>query len=114
MSVCKTVMSTYCHTDTGSGTVHLLMSKELTGKYRHHLRKDQCLKPNQFHKSYCMLLKDKSNNLIIKSYRNMLQVSILHLMHQYNRHHFEIFLLQASSPFPQISIFSVSKYGIVW
>ena len=33
MSVCKTVMPPYCHIDTGSGTVHLLISKELTGKY---------------------------------------------------------------------------------
>ena len=33
MSVCNTVMPPYCHIDTGSGTVHLLISKELTGKY---------------------------------------------------------------------------------
>ena len=75
MSVRKTVMPLYCHTDTGSGTVHLLISKELIGKYRHHLRKEQGLKPNQFHKRFCMLLKDRNDNLIIKSYRSMLQVS---------------------------------------
>ena len=33
MSVCKTVMPPYCQIDTGSGTVHLLISKELIGKY---------------------------------------------------------------------------------
>ena len=77
MSVCKTVMPPppHCHIDTGSGTVHLLISKELIGKYRRHLRKEQGLKPNQFHKRYCMLLKDRNDNLIIKSYRSMLQVS---------------------------------------
>ena len=32
-SVCKTVMPPYCHIDTGSGTFHLLISKELIGKY---------------------------------------------------------------------------------
>ena len=34
MSVCKTVMPlpSHCHTDTGSGTVHLLISKKLIGK----------------------------------------------------------------------------------
>ena len=74
MSVCKTVMPPYCHIDTGNGTVHLLISKELIGKYRHHLRKEQGLKPNQFHKSCCMLLKDWNDNLIINSYRSMLQV----------------------------------------
>ena len=66
MSVCKTVMPPYCHIDTGSGTVHLLILKELIGKYRHHLRKEQGLKPNQFHKHYYMLLKDRNDNLIIK------------------------------------------------
>ena len=40
-----------------------------------HLRKEQGLKPNQLHKRYCMLLKDRNDNLIIKSYRSMLQVS---------------------------------------
>ena len=29
----------YCYIDTGSGTVHKLISKELIGKYRCHLRK---------------------------------------------------------------------------
>ena len=33
ISVCKTVMPSYCHIYTGSGTVHLLISKELVGKY---------------------------------------------------------------------------------
>ena len=33
MSVCKTVMPPYYHIDTGSDTVHLLISKELIGKY---------------------------------------------------------------------------------
>ena len=75
MSVWKTVMPPYCHIDTGSETVHLLISKELIGKYRNHLRKEQGLKPNQFHKRYCMLLKDRNDNLIIKSYRSMFQVS---------------------------------------
>ena len=65
MSVCKTVMPPYCHIDTGSGIVHLLESKELIGKYRHHLRKEQGLKPNRFNKPYCMLLKDRNDNLII-------------------------------------------------
>ena len=68
-------MPPYCHIDTASGTVHLLISKELIGKYRRHLGKEQGLKPNQFHKRYCMLLKDRNDNLIIKSYRSMLQVS---------------------------------------
>ena len=36
--------------------------------------KEQVLKPNQFHKRYCKLLKDRNDNLIIKSYRSMLQV----------------------------------------
>ena len=63
------------HIDTGSGTVHILMSKEFIGKYRRHLTKQQGLKPNQFHKRYCMLLKYRNDNLIIKSYRSMLQVS---------------------------------------
>ena len=77
MSVCKTVLPPYCHIDTESGIVHLLISKELhvIGKYWHHLRKEQGLKPNQFHKHYCMLLKDRDDNLIIKGYRSMLQVS---------------------------------------
>ena len=75
MSVCQTVMPTYCHIDTGSGTVHLLTSKELIGKYRRHLRKEQGLKPKQFHKHYCVLLKDRNDNFLIKSYRSMLQVS---------------------------------------
>ena len=75
MSVCKTVMPPYCHIDTGSGTVYLLISKELIGKYRRLLRKEQGLKPNQLHICYCMLLKDRNENLIIKSYRSMLQVS---------------------------------------
>ena len=74
MSVCETVMPPYCHIDTGSGTVHLLISKELIGKYQHHLRKEQGLKPNQFLKCFCMLLKDRNDNLIIKSYRSMLRV----------------------------------------
>ena len=65
MSVCKTVMLPYGQIDTGSGTVHLLISKELIGKYWHHLRKEQGFKPNQFHKRYCMLLKDRNDNLII-------------------------------------------------
>ena len=65
-------MPPYCHIDTGSGTVHLLISKELIGKYCHHLMKEQGLKPSQFHKRYCMLLKDRNDNLIIKSYRSML------------------------------------------
>ena len=75
MSVCKTIMPPYFHIDSGSGTVHLLISKELIGKYRHHLRKEQGHTPNQFHKRYCMLLKDRNDNLIIKSYRSLLQVS---------------------------------------
>ena len=54
MSVCKTVMPppthTHCHIDTGSGTVHLLSSKELIAKYRCLLRKEQGLKLNQFYK----------------------------------------------------------------
>ena len=75
MSVCKTVMPLNCHIDTGSGTVHLLISKELIGKYQRHLRKEQGLKPNQFHKHYCMFLKDRNDNLITKSHRSMLQVS---------------------------------------
>ena len=33
MYVCKIVMSPYCHIDTGSGTVHLLISKEPKDKY---------------------------------------------------------------------------------
>ena len=41
MSVCKTVMPLFCHTDTGSGTVQTFISKELIGKYRCHLRKEQ-------------------------------------------------------------------------
>ena len=41
MSVCKTVMPPYCHTDTGSDTVHKMISKELIGKYQRHLRKEQ-------------------------------------------------------------------------
>ena len=69
--VCKTVMPPYCHIDTGSGAVHLLKSKELIGKYRHHLKKEQGLKPNQFHKRYCMELKNRNDNLIIKSYRSI-------------------------------------------
>ena len=32
MSVCKTVMPLYCHINTESGTVNLLISKELIGK----------------------------------------------------------------------------------
>ena len=52
MSVCKTIMLPYCHTDTGSGTIHLLISKELIIEYGRHLRKEQGLKPNQFHKRY--------------------------------------------------------------
>ena len=40
----------YCHIDTGSGTVHLLISKELIGKYQHHFRKEHGHTPNQFHK----------------------------------------------------------------
>ena len=68
-------MPPYCHTDTGSGTVILLISKELIGKYCYHLRKEQGLKPNQFHKRYCTLLKDRNDNLTTKSYRSMLQVS---------------------------------------
>ena len=75
MSVCKTVMPPYCHIDTGSGTVNLPISKELIGKYQRHLWKEQGLKPNQFHKRYCMLLNDRNDNLIIKSYRSRLQVS---------------------------------------
>ena len=75
MSGCKTVMPPYCHIDTGSGTVHLLISKELIGKYRRYLRKEQGLKPYQFHKRYRILLKDRNDSLIIKSYRSMLQVS---------------------------------------
>ena len=75
MSVCQTVMPPYCHIDTGSVTVHLLISKELIGKYKYHLRKEQGLTPNQYHKRYCMLLRDRNDNLIIKSYRSMLQVS---------------------------------------
>ena len=75
MSVSETVMPPDCHIDTGSGTVHLLISKELIGKYRRHLRIEQGLKPNQFHKRYCMLLKDRNDNLIIKTYRSMFQVS---------------------------------------
>ena len=39
------------------------------------LTSSQGLKPNQFHKCYCMLLKDRNDNLIIKSKRSMLQVS---------------------------------------
>ena len=74
MSVCKTAMPPYCHIDTGSGTVHLLITKELIGKYLYHLRKEQGLKPNQFHKGYSMLLKDRKDNLIFKSYRSMFQV----------------------------------------
>ena len=36
-----------------------------------------------------MLLKDKNDNLTIKNYRSMLQVStLLHQMHQYNWYHF--------------------------
>ena len=75
MSVCKTVMLPYRHIDTGSDTGHLLISKELIGKYGHHLRIEQGLKPNQFRKRYCMLLKHRNDNLIIMSYRSMLQVS---------------------------------------
>ena len=77
MSVCKTVMppTPYIHTDTGSVTVHLLILKELIGKYPYHLRKEQGLKPNKFHKHYSMLLKDRNNKFIIKSYTSMLQVS---------------------------------------
>ena len=75
MSVCKTDMPPHCHIDTGSGTVHLLISKELIGKYPPHLKREQGHTPNQFHKRYCMLLKDRNDNLIIKSYRSMLQVS---------------------------------------
>ena len=75
MSLCKAVMPTYCHSDAGSGTVHLLISNELIGKYQRHLRKEQDLKPNHFHKRYCILLKDRNDNLIIKSYRSRLQVS---------------------------------------
>ena len=41
----------------------------MNGKYRHHLRKVQGLRPYQFHKRYCMLLKGRNDNLIIKSYR---------------------------------------------
>ena len=40
----------YCHIDTGSGTVHLLISKEMIGKYQHHFRKEHGHTPNQFHK----------------------------------------------------------------
>ena len=65
MSVCKTVMPPYCRIDTGSDTVHLLISKEMIGKYRRHLRKEQGLKLNKFHKRYCVLLKDRNDNLII-------------------------------------------------
>ena len=64
MSVCKKVIpptATWA-SGTGSGTVHLLISKEMIGKYRHHLRKEQDLKPNQFHKRYRMLLKDRNDN----------------------------------------------------
>ena len=148
MSVCKTVMLPYCHIDTGSGTVHLLISKELIGNidiisgknkafpfpnkpwflrvYSISLLKTlgekekflvmsnfsfshsvfyqfwttffnfyqiqnfrlqtlsvweslklvvwERVKPNQFHERYCILLKDRNDNLIIKSYRSMLQV----------------------------------------
>ena len=45
MSDCKTLMPPpICHIDTGS-TIHKLISKELIGKYRRHLRKehDVCL-----------------------------------------------------------------------
>ena len=108
MTVCKTVIPPYCHFDTGSGTVHLLISKEFIGKYRYHLRKEQGLKSNQFHKRYSMLPKDRNDNLIIKSYRSMLQVSTSHQMHQYNWHHFVIYLLQASSPF--LAMFSITIY----
>ena len=52
----KTVMLPCCHIDTGSGTVHFLISKELIGKYRRHLGKEQSLKPNQFHKCYKQVL----------------------------------------------------------
>ena len=65
----------YCHIDTESSTFHLLISKELIGKYQRHLRKEQCFKLNQFHRRYCMLLKDRNDNLIIRSYRSMLQLS---------------------------------------
>ena len=41
MSVCKTVKPIYCHIDTGKGTVHKLISKELIGKYLCHLRKER-------------------------------------------------------------------------
>ena len=68
-------MPPFCYIDTGIDTVHLLISEELIGKYRCHLRKEQGLKPNQFHKRYCMLLRDRNDNLIIKSYRSMPQVS---------------------------------------
>ena len=41
ISVCETVMfPPPCHIDTGSGTVHKLISKELDGKYRCYLRKE--------------------------------------------------------------------------
>ena len=72
MSVCKTVMPPYCQIYTGSGTVYLPISKEFIDKYRRHLRKEQDLKPNQFHTRYCMLLKNRNEILIIKSYRRFI------------------------------------------
>ena len=39
MSVCKTLIPPYCHIGKGRGTVRKLISKELIGKYRCHLKK---------------------------------------------------------------------------